>query len=112
MAIRAIKRKYHVHDELNPLLMKIRRDTITYFYNNCLVAVISAVICAINLGQAAVLLRIGSVLTGTLVSTMILDLKEYGSRTFSFSQDLNAADSMPELSALRFDACKSSQMDK
>ncbi|KAF9442398.1 hypothetical protein P691DRAFT_789517, partial [Macrolepiota fuliginosa MF-IS2] len=35
MAIWAIRRKYHIRDDSNRLLVKIRRDTITYFCNNC-----------------------------------------------------------------------------
>ncbi|KAF9442401.1 hypothetical protein P691DRAFT_765258 [Macrolepiota fuliginosa MF-IS2] len=112
MAIWAIRRKYHVHDRSNPLLMKIRQDTITYFCNNFLVAVVSVIVFLTNVGQAVVSLRIASVLTSTLASTMILDLKDYGNCTFSFSQDLAAAYSVSELSTLRFDARGSSQIDE
>ncbi|KAF9441601.1 hypothetical protein P691DRAFT_812349 [Macrolepiota fuliginosa MF-IS2] len=112
MAIWAIKKKYPALDKPNRLLMKIRLDTITYFCNNCLIAAISFVICLTSVTQATVPLRIGSVLASILASTMILDLKDYGNRTFSFSQDLAATDPMSELSTLRFAARESSQTDE
>ncbi|KAF9447134.1 hypothetical protein P691DRAFT_802956, partial [Macrolepiota fuliginosa MF-IS2] len=110
MAIWAIRRKYHVRDRSNRLLRKIRRDTITYFCNNCLIACISVGICLTNVNRAVVPLRIASVLSSIIASTMILDLKDCGNRTFSFTQDLAAAYSMSELSTLHFVTCES-QMD-
>ncbi|KAF9445305.1 hypothetical protein P691DRAFT_785442 [Macrolepiota fuliginosa MF-IS2] len=101
MALWAMRRKYHDRDESNRLLRKIRRDTITFYCINFL-----------NPGQAVVPLRVRSVLASILASTMILDLKDYGNHTLSFSQDLTAAYSTSELSTLRFNAHGSSQIDE
>ncbi|KAF9441919.1 hypothetical protein P691DRAFT_790321 [Macrolepiota fuliginosa MF-IS2] len=112
MAIWGIRKKYPALDKSNRLLMKIQRDTITYFCNNFFIAAISVVVCLTRVTQASVPLRIGGVLTSMLASTMILDLKDYGNRTFSFSQDLDAADPMSELSTLRFNDREPSQIDE
>lgn len=82
----------------NELLGKIYRDSITYFSLNCLLAIVSIVLCMRVPSLAVMTSRVASAFTSIMLCRMIIGLKEIGNKAYISDQVLPAS----TLSTLRF----------